>query len=747
MGATTGWVGACAPSLRLFWLMTNRMNRCYRPALLTVALCAALPLHASDAAPDAPDRSPTELAAVRVQARQAVADTVQTTSFGSGDWKDTPAALTVLDRDLLDSRQVRSLSELARNDASLGDSYAPVGYYQNIAIRGFPLDTGTGYRFNGLSTTGEQRLALENVQQVEILKGEAGLAAGVMAPGGIINYVGKRPTKVRNVTLGTDSEGSRYAAVDVGHWLTPRLGVRLNAAWDGSESYIAHADGRRNFYSLATDWLISDRSKLEVDANYQTSSQRSASGYQLLGARELPRGVDREHMLGYQPWQRPVGIDSTNITALHTYQFNAQWQSRVSAGYSRSVIDDNVAFAYGCYYAAQCADGSVPGNYFAPNGDYDIYDYRSPDDTRRNLEGRAELRGSFSTGRVDHELTVGADRFERTIDKRRNVNEYVGTANIHDAQVPVFAPSPLQPGPSVRRLDSAQTAVFAMDRMQFGDAWQWLAGGRFVRLDERAFDKRGTPERHSTLSRFLPQTALVWKATEQVNVYASYVRGISLGQEAPFWTSNDGAFLAPVLSRQTEVGVKYAAADALTLGAALFRTSQPFQYAKPDASDAGYTFVAEGQQTHTGLELTANGRVADGLVLNASVSALQARARSSGTALYEGHQLVNVPKLRASVHADYAWPFASGLSITGGWRYASANAATVDGSVRAPAYHVVDLGLRFRHALADHPVTWNLSVDNVFDRFYWRDTGSTAGDYYLFTGAPRQARLSVTFGL
>lgn len=508
------------------------MNRCYRPALLTAALCAALPLYASDAAPDAPDRSPTELAAVRVQARQPVADTVQTTSFGSGDWKDTPAALTVLDRDLLDSRQVRSLSELARSDASLGDSYAPVGYYQNIAIRGFPLDTGTGYRFNGLSTTGEQRLALENVQQVEILKGEAGLAAGVMAPGGIINYVGKRPTEVRNVTLGTDSEGSRYAAVDVGHWLTPRLGVRVNAAWDGSESYIEHAEGRRNFYSLATDWLISDRSKLEVDANYQTSSQRSASGYQLLGARELPRGVDREHMLGYQPWQRPVGIDSTNITALHTYQFNAQWQSRVSAGYSRSVIDDNVAFAYGCYYAAQCADGSVPGNYFAPNGDYDIYDYRSPDDTRRNLEARAELRGSFSTGRVGHELTVGADRFERTIDKRRNVNEYVGTANIHDAQVPVFAPSPLQPGPSVRRLDSAQTAVFAMDRMQFGDAWQWLAGGRFVRLDERAFDKRGNPERRSTLSRFLPQTALVWKATEQVNVYASYVRGISLGQEA-----------------------------------------------------------------------------------------------------------------------------------------------------------------------------------------------------------------------
>ncbi|WP_457395357.1 TonB-dependent receptor domain-containing protein, partial [Roseateles sp. P5_E1] len=192
---------------------------------------------------------------------------------------------------------------------------------------------------------------------------------------------------------------------------------------------------------------------------------------------------------------------------------------------------------------------------------------------------------------------------------------------------------------------------------------------------------------------------------------------------------------------------KYAATDALTLGAAVFRTSQPFQYARPDGSDAGYTFVAEGQQTHTGLELTANGRVAEGLVLTASVSALQARARDTGTAFYEGHPLVNVPKVRASVHADYALPFANGLSVTGGWRYASSNVATVDGDVRAPGYHVVDLGLRFKHDLRAHPVTWNLSVDNVFDRFYWRDTGSSAGDYYLFAGAPRQARLSVTFGL
>ena len=122
------------------------MNRCLRPTLLSLALCAALPLHASeaDASPDAAatgaERSPTELAAVRVQAGKPKADTSRVNAFGGGSWKDTPASVNVLERDYLDRRQVRSLSELASNDASLGDAYAPVGYYQNIAIRGFALD-------------------------------------------------------------------------------------------------------------------------------------------------------------------------------------------------------------------------------------------------------------------------------------------------------------------------------------------------------------------------------------------------------------------------------------------------------------------------------------------------------------------------------------------------------------------------------------------------------------------------------
>ncbi|MGA0585590.1 TonB-dependent siderophore receptor [Dyella sp. KRB-257] len=668
-------------------------------------------------------------------------------SFGAAPLHDTPAAVTVITRDQIDDRQPRTLSELARADAAVGDNYAPVGYYQDLAIRGFVLDLATAYRLNDMTINGEQLTPLEDKQRVEILKGLGGLEAGIVAPGGLVNYVSKRPANVRTATLGTDSHGSRYAAVDIGGWLTPTFGVRVNAAHEDMHSYVRHTPGRRSFFSLAADWKISTRATLELDSNYQTSGQRSVSGYQLLGGTTIPAHPSNTRLLGYEPWQQPVGIHSSNTTARFNYRFGEQWSAQLSAGHSHTVIDDNVAFAYGCFYAPQCATGQYPGQFFAPNGDYDIYDFRSPGDTRQNDEVRAVLKGGFDTGRLSHEVSLGASAFRRTLDQRPYVYDYVGTGNIDQLDPPYFAPSPNRPGPSARTFTSWQRALFALDRVHFGAQWQLLAGARFVRLDERAYDGSGLVlQRHTRLGKTLPQAAVLWQPTAPLTVYASYSENLSLGAEAPYWTTNGGAILAPVHARQVEAGVKYEWSGALSLQGALYRIRQPYQYAQPDGSVYGFTFVQRGQQVHAGLELNAAGRVSDRLRLTASVNLIQARARHTGTPAYEGHQIINVPRLRSAVYLDYRLPVAANIGLLGGWRYASANPATPDGRARVPAYHVFDAGLRYTTDWSGHPMTWHLSVDNVFNRFYWRDTGGAYGDTYLFPGAPRLARLSVTVG-
>jgi iron complex outermembrane receptor protein len=665
-------------------------------------------------------------------------------SFGNAPLHDTPAAVTVITRDQIDDRQPRTLSELVRTDAATGDNYAPVGYYQDVAIRGFALDLASSFRLNEMSLVGEQPIALEDKQRVEILKGLGGLEAGVVAPGGLINYVSKRPADVRSLTVGTDSHGSRYAALDVGGWLAPTFGVRVNAAHEDMHSYVQHADGRRNFLSLAADWKLSSRATLQLDTDYQTSGQRSVSGYQLLGGSVLPPHPNRTRMLGFEPWQQPVGVHASNSTARFNYRFNDDWSAQVSAGHSHVVIDDNVAFAYGCFYSPDCASGATPGYFFAPNGDYDVYDFRSPDDTRQNDELRAVLKGTFDTGTLGHEISTGVSAFHRTLNQRPYVYDYVGTANIDDTDPPYFAPSPNQPGPSARTLSSWQRAVFALDRVHLGPQWQLLAGARLVRLHELAYDGTGVRERDTRLVQALPQAAVLWQPTPPLTAYISYSESLSLGSQAPYWTSNGGTILAPLLARQAEAGVKYAWSDALSLQAALYRLRQPHQFAQPDHSGAGFTFVQQGNEVHTGLELNAAGQLTDNLRLSASANLIQAHAQDSGTPAYEGQQVVNVPRLRTALYVDYRLPFATNLSLLGGWRYASANPATPDGVTRVPAYHVFDAGMRYTTQWHGHALTWRLNVDNVFNHFYWRDTGSSGGDSYLFPGTPRLARLSLT---
>jgi iron complex outermembrane recepter protein len=662
--------------------------------------------------------------------------------FDNAPLLDTPASVAVITEARLKDQQARLLSEVLKNDASVGDSYAPVGYYENFVIRGFALNPASSYKINGRTITGEQNVALENKQQVEVLKGLAGLQSGVAEPGGLVNYVSKRPENVRSVTVSTNEQGERYLATDIGGWLgaEQQVGVRINLAHEDIRSYVDHADGKRDFASLALDWNISPNALLQLNAEYQDREQHSVPGYQLLGGTTVPRHVSPKDMLAYQSWANPVGIRSLNLDGLFEYRFNDAWKASFSASRSRVVIDDYSTFAWGCYGAASCANTAVP-NHFSAEGDYDISDYRSPDDTRSNEEAQAALNGQFDTGFLTHDLTFGTSAFRRLVDRRKSVNEYIGEGNIYQPS-PVLEPYDGPLGHTYRRLDSRQYGLFASDRISFNEQWQTVLGGRQVRLDEETYNQTGATTRHTQRSVFLPQAALIYKPRPDTSLYASYSKGLSLGGEAAWFSSNADEVLPPTTSRQLEVGIKRDF-QRLSLTAALFQISQDLQYNRPN-DDGTTTFVQQGKQKNLGIELSANGRVTSDLQVSASVAAIRAQVSGSGTDSYDGHQAINVPKLRASLHGDYSIPGIPGLALLGGVQYSASKYANREATVKVDDYAVFDAGARYTTRVGDYATVLRLTVDNLFDKRYWRDVGESAGDGYLFLGAPRTARLSAT---
>lgn len=130
-----------------------------RPRLPLGLLGLGLALHSAQGlADDSVTLAPLHVTQVKedegYQAREA-----QVGGFQATPLLDTPASVNVFSRQLLEDRQVRLLSEVLQSDASVGESYAPVGYYENFNVRGFELNAASSYRINGQTIAGEQNVA------------------------------------------------------------------------------------------------------------------------------------------------------------------------------------------------------------------------------------------------------------------------------------------------------------------------------------------------------------------------------------------------------------------------------------------------------------------------------------------------------------------------------------------------------------------------------------------------------------
>ena len=651
--------------------------------------------------------------------------------------KDAPDSALVVTRSVLDDQQARVLSDVTKNDASVGEDYAPVGYYQDFQIRGFPIDLATGVKINGLTIAGEQLVPLENKESVEFLKGLAGVEAGVASAGGLINYTTKRPANVRTLTVAIDQRGSAFGQMDWGA-VFKRFGVRTNLGGESIRSYVQHADGWRGFGTFAGDWSITPKTHLRGDFEYQRMVQRSVAGYQLLGGTVVPTDVAPSTMLGFESWAKPNTFDAFNTSVRLDHTFSKDWSAYVTAGRGYSLIDDNIAYPYGCYYVDACNSGVSPYPwFFSPTGEYDVYDYRSPGELRIDDQFEAILTGRVKTEWATHHVLAGTSLLRRSVALPEAVYDYVGTDNIYQP-LQVFAPSPNAAGPVTLQEDSHQYAVVLQDRIDLPKRVQLSIGGQLDTLHDHNFSA-GIQNNRTV---WLPQYAASYRPAERLTLYATYGVTLSLGPQAPFWAVNGSQFLNPYFTRQAEVGAKFAVNRKLLLTASLFRMKTPFFYPKPVAD--GLLFVDEGHEDHRGVELSAQGTVNSWLRVTSSLAAISANSQNTGTAAFDDKQILNQPRLRTTFWADVEVPHVAGLALMPGWSYTGSKAATRDDLVNVGGYNLFSAGVRYTPR-GESRVTFRLYADNITNKRYWKDTGANYGDTFLHLGAPTTVRLATQF--
>ncbi len=709
-------------------------------ALATLFLMAATSAQAQIAAPavQATQATQTTLPAITVNDQTAPLQ-ADISGFGDVPLRELPITATVIGSKQIQDSGARRLADLTKFDSSVTDAYNAAGYWDYLTVRGFVLDNRFNYRREGLPISAETSIPLDNKERVEILHGTS-------APGGLVNYVVKRPTSqdLREVRIETTSRGSVLGAVDLGGRFgdDKQFGYRLNAVNENLKPLTHNLDGNRNLFSLAADWRITPDSLFEAEIEYSHKAQPSQNGYSLLG-NVLPPVPNPRLNLNNQPWSQPSVFNALTGSLRFTQAINADWRWSAQIGQQRLKTDDRLAYAFGC---------SAEGNYdrYCSDGTFDFYDFRSENERRRLTAGQVNLKGNVMTGSVKHELGFGIlqsrvrNRFE---DQAYN---YVGTGNIFGTAV--VPADPTMDIPNTNR-DERSTEYTVQDAIHWNDKFTTWLGVRYTHLSRGSVRTDGSDPTQYSQNITTPWVAASYAFQPGLLGYVSWGKGVEseIVPNRASQYSNAGEALPALTSKQWEIGLKgggNVADGALNWQVAYFDISRPMTNLDScDASGALCSGQYDGRAVHRGLEANAQWTTGPWR-FGGGVTLIDAKRRDSTLdPAANGQHPTNVPNQVVRALVGYQFAAVPGLSTQLLMSHEGRRNVLPDGSIQLPSWTRFDAALRYDTKLNNVNTSWTVGVENLADRSYWKESPYQFGHVYLFPGAPRTLRLAFTASL
>ena len=649
--------------------------------------------------------------------------------LGNKILKDTPYSVEVYSSDLIKNKQARSLADITKGDASIGLMEDNLKVENNVMqIRGVDPDWATGQKIDGLNVYARSRdIPLEHLERIDILKGAGGFLYGFGVPGGVVNYVLKRPTDQPFQSLSMQVMDSGLALIhgDAGGRLgtDDRFGYRVNLIHESGDTYINDGESRRNSGSIALDWEITPDLVWRFDA--LLGKHMRSGGYALLptvdGAINYsstaigkpPAPIDGSRRLA-PSWSRFEASHEIYGTDL-SWDFAEDWI--LTLAYRQSKNDR--ALGTPVIFADSAGNYSISIGYFQSM-------------ILESSQSQAIINGIFTTGPISHELAVGASYTEiRVSDTFDNGRVFVDIPNVGNLSNPVEVNNTLpiyfNRGPRVPPIEFQNTrrrGLFLSDTLRIGEDWDIILGLRHSNFD----DKRSDYDK----SAITPTIATVFRPVDGLSLYGSYIEALERGATALATAANAGQVFPPTVSKQYEFGAK-AEADDWSASAALFRIERALTYTTP-----ANVFTQDGEARYQGLELNGKFRLGSQWLLTASAMWLDATNQKTTGGALDGKRMAGVAREQLSFYGEYRMPGLP-LTLTAGARYEGKRPVDPANRFYVGDVTLFDTGARYETKVAGKGLTVRLNVDNLTDEAYWFVSSFS----YLTQGLPRTIKLGI----
>ena len=692
--------------------------------------------------------------------------------------KEVPQSVGYVTKELILDQGATTVNEVVKNISGVNQNSS----YNDFSIRGF---RATGNRNSGnllnsmrAQTSLWKQSSLANIERVEVIKGPASALFGNAAPGGVINRVTKKPLfeNKNSITVGVGSWNTLKTYGDFTGPLNPKktLLYRLNLGYEKTDSFRDLQGSESIIAAPSFSYIPNEKTHINVDFVYQNFNGKIDRG----------QSVPADGNVYSTPISRSLSAandflkeNTLNTTIALTHKFSDHISLNaiyLNSSYSEDMLEHTQA---NLYYK-QIGNGANAFRYADPNKVMMTANQRKR--YFANNSFNTYFNFNFNTGILKHKLLVGYDYFISeqkagsssisaqgylSKDKTKVVGTYTTTANVlagsvqtPTTNVPVFDLYDPIAGNAYKDISKyiwKQNTLNPYEEYSHGVYVQEQIDISIVKLliglrqewFTETLNKETTKEISRQASAFIPRVGLVVEASENINLYSTWVKGFQ-PQGANIQSDPDryGGPFDYMKSELYEVGLKTEWFNKrLSATLAIFKITQENSLEQsPKAGKADWRVPVDEESN--GFELDVAGQILPNFSVVANYAYTDARIvklKEEGAIKDLNVQRPSTPRHAANFWTKYIFENGSlkGLGAGIGVSYASERLGQVGRRATAasyPDYTLLNAVLYYK--VKD--VQLQLNVNNVLNRTYWI---SGYDNLRNFPGAPRNINASVTY--
>jgi len=655
--------------------------------------------------------------------------TVSSMSVATGlhmSMRETPQSISVISRKMLDDQNSVDMEKALSKTTGVNINHA--GEQISFQSRGFRMSS---IQYDGMLTNYQSMVATDDtaiLDRIEVLRGAAGLMQGAGDPGGTINIVRKRPTSetLASVISSVGSWDTYRVQTDVSSALNDEktLRGRLVTVYQDKESFVDTVESERKVaygifeYDITPDTMIT----------FGSSIHKETKVPMIYGLPMYTNGndikLDRSTYYGAS-WNTS-DIDNKTFFAELSSSLANDIQLNGAINYREATKNDLYAEAYGA------VDPALNTTRLSKPTRSEVTDHQLSVSLKASKYTEVvglplELVAGGNYNRYDYRRDYGSTGSRTTID----INNFDPNSVAQPSTIPTdeYADEQIR-----------QYGLHTMGRLDLSPAWHLILGARLSWYD-MVNDDGYEVQTFTTDAEVTPYAGLVWDFAENYSWYVSYT---DIFTPQSYYKDSNNQMLDPVVGSNYETGIKGELFNgALNASVALFRIDKKNaavllpQFSASCWMDESCRYGtaklrSQGVEVEMSGELAKNWHVNTGYTYTENEYIKHQSSEGQHFSLYTPEHMLRLSTDYRLPAELYQWNIGGG--VTAQSKIKSAN------NIEQSGYGLLDLHVGY--ALTPK-LKFSLSVNNVFDKWYYQTYSSRSlsmGSYY---GDPRNAMLSV----